>query len=84
MLHKEIKLKMTYSGGCSYLYLTEIGKGGVASTQTVRPKMDSGEHGHMINLDFDKDGRLLGIELIADDALPIDLLRKLKETERSS
>ncbi|MGH9550895.1 MAG: DUF2283 domain-containing protein [Terriglobales bacterium] len=78
VLEKEVTLKMTYVGGCAYLYLTEIKKGGVASTQTVRAKKASGELGPMVNLDFDNDGRLLGIEVISDNALPVDLLSKLK------
>jgi uncharacterized protein YuzE len=56
----------------AYIYLTEIKPGGVATTVPGWPNTQAFE----INLDFDADGRLLGIEVLdASKRLPIDFLR---------
>jgi uncharacterized protein YuzE len=56
-----------------YIYLVdEIPPGGVAQTYPCDPREVNGE----INLDFDADGRLLGIEILdASKKLPETLLR---------
>jgi uncharacterized protein YuzE len=56
----------------AYIYFVpEIGAGGVATTYPCDPLQVNGE----INLDFDADGRLLGIEVLdASRFLPKDLL----------
>lgn len=44
----------------AYIYLVdEIGHGGVARTLSIDPR-----EGMMINLDFDSQGRMLGIEVL--------------------
>lgn len=57
----------------AYIYVVdEIGVGGVDRTVPVDPA----EVGGMINLDFDVDGHLLGIEILdASSFLPPELLR---------
>ncbi len=44
----------------AYIYLTDIAPGGVARSYACDPS----EAGAMINLDFDSEGHLLGIEVI--------------------
>jgi uncharacterized protein YuzE len=67
-------MRITYdkSADAAYIYLTDIPAGGVASTH---PLEDFEEVSDMINLDFDKDKRLLGIEVLsASTQLPKDVL----------
>lgn len=56
----------------AYLYLgRKVTPGGVDKTYCC----DSGEVGGMINLDFDAEGRLIGIEVMdASTKLPFDAL----------
>ena len=64
-------MKVTYdpSSDAAYIYLVdEIAVGGVARTYPCDPREVSGQ----INLDFDADGRLLGIEVL-------DASKKLSE-----
>ena len=67
-------MKITYDPtvDAAYIYLVEeIGFGGVASTVPVGPTVIEG----VINLDFDAEGRLLGIEVLdAAAKLPAELL----------
>ena len=73
MLRMNKPLKVTYDPDvdAAYIYLTEIPAGGVARTYCC----DSAEVDGMINLDFDAEGRLLGIEVLgAKTKLPIGLL----------
>ena len=69
-------MKVTFdpSVDAAYIYLIdEIGPGGVAKTYPCDPR----EVGGMINLDFDSDGRLLGIEVLdATKKLSAGLLRE--------
>lgn len=54
-------------------FATEIKAGGVEKTYPCDPT----EVGGMINLDFDADGRLVGVEVLdASMLLPPELLRK--------
>lgn len=68
-------MRVTYdpSVDAAYLYLVElIRPGGVARTYTCDPREVRGE----INLDFDSDGRLVGIEVLsASKKLPEALLQ---------
>lgn len=53
----------------AYIYLTKIAPGGVARTYTC----DDEAVGGTINLDFDHEGRLVGIEVLnATALLPTD------------
>lgn len=53
-------------------FVEEIGVGGVTKTVGCDPL----EVGGMINLDFDRDGRLLGIEVLdASRILPREMLK---------
>ncbi len=66
-------MRITYdkSVDAAYIYLKDILPGGVAKTY----QCDPGEINGMINLDFDKDGILLGIEIIdASKKLPPEIL----------
>lgn len=55
-------MRVTYDrdADAAYIYLEEIQAGGVDRTVPVDPSEISG----MINLDFGKDGKLLGIEVL--------------------
>ena len=62
-------MRITYDqeADAAYIYLVPISPGGVARTYTCDPNEVKG----MINLDFDRDGRLLGIEVLdASRSLP--------------
>ncbi len=73
MLRMTKPVKVTYDQDvdAAYVYFTEIPAGGVARTYCCDPA----EVGGTINLDFDADGRLLGIEVLgARTKLPEALL----------
>jgi uncharacterized protein YuzE len=62
-------MKITYDreANAAYIYLVPIANGGVAQTYPCDPVEVNG----MINLDFDREGRLLGIEVLdASHKLP--------------
>lgn len=60
------------SGDAAYIYLRDIGPGEVKYSHNCLP---SDVRGHMINLDFDEENRLIGIEVLAAKvALPKSLL----------
>ncbi|GAA3524163.1 hypothetical protein GCM10022234_20880 [Aeromicrobium panaciterrae] len=63
MSEKQVPLKITFDPdvNAAYIYLVdEIGFGEAAKTYSCDPL----EVGGMINLDFDSNGRLLGIEVL--------------------
>jgi len=68
-------MRIRYDSKADAAYIeiaSEIGLGGVASTYMCDP----GEVQGMINLDFDADGRLLGVEIMdASKRLPPEALR---------
>lgn len=67
-------MKVTYdpSVDAAYIYLTDIRPGGVKKTYECDPN----EVGTMINLDFDDEGRILGVEVLAASAhLPKSVLK---------
>lgn len=68
-------MRITYDGevDAAYIYLREIGAGDVATTVPGWP----GTEAFMVNLDFDSDGRLLGIEVMdASTKLPPEFLAR--------
>ncbi len=66
-----MKVEYDKSSDSAYIYLCEIGPGEVSSTYPCNPLEVHG----MINLDFDKDGLLIGIEVIdASKKLPPSIL----------
>jgi uncharacterized protein YuzE len=67
-----MKIKYDAKADAAYIQLAaDIGAGGVAKTYLC----DQSEIGAMINLDFDSDGRLVGIEILdASKTLPSRLL----------
>ena len=69
-----MKIQYDRSADAAYIYIAdEIGPGGVVSTYPCDPREVRG----MINLDFDADGRLVGIEVMdASKCLPPDALRR--------
>ncbi len=71
-----MKLTHDSSADAAYLYLNDdIAPGAVAHTH----RCDVANLKGMINLDFDSEGRLLGIEVIgARHCLPRELLRKIR------
>jgi uncharacterized protein YuzE len=59
------------AANAAYIYLREIGSGEVHETVNADGKHTRG----MVNLDFDKKGRLIGIEVLdATRALPQEVL----------
>jgi uncharacterized protein YuzE len=68
-----MNVKYDAQADAAYIQLVdEIGAGGVAKTYPCDPT----EVG-MINLDFDREGRLLGIEVLgASKVLPLELLKE--------
>lgn len=73
-----IRLRATYDPAVDAAYFrlqADIEVGGVAQTVPLDPAGIGG----MINLDFDKEGRLLGIEVLgAKDKLPVEALKQLR------
>jgi len=69
-----MRVELDLAVDAAYIYLArEVGAGGVARTYCCDPR----EVGGMINLDFDKDGRLVGIEVLAATTLlPSEVLEK--------
>ena len=66
-----MNLKYDTEVDAAYLYLTAIKEGGVKKTYLCDPR----EVGGQINLDFDEDGRMVGIEVLgASRLLPKVLL----------
>jgi uncharacterized protein YuzE len=66
-------MRLTYDEAvdAAYIYLVEIESGGVAATVPGEP----GSKAFDINLDFDSQGRLVGIEVLgASSKLPADFL----------
>lgn len=71
-------MKVTYDASvdAAYIYLRGIGPGGVAHTHVVEPREIEID---MINLDFDEDSRLIGIEVLsASRHLPPEVLKSAK------
>lgn len=67
-------MRITYdkSSDAAYIHLVDIPPGGVANTYCVD---DFDLVSDMVNLDFDKDNKLLGIEVLgASSQLPKELL----------
>jgi uncharacterized protein YuzE len=66
-----IKIEYDKEVDAVYIYLKEIGPGGVSFTYPCDPSEVKG----MINLDFDKEGKLEGIEIMdASKKLPKEIL----------
>ena len=68
-------MRVTYDEAvdAAHIYLTEIEAGGVATTVPGEP----GSRAFDINLDFDAEGRLVGIEVMgARSRLPPDFLSR--------
>ena len=71
-------MRITYDqeADAAYIYLVPIEAGGVAQTYSCDPSQVNG----MINLDFDREGRLLGIEVLdASQKLPQALLERVQQ-----
>jgi len=68
-----MKIRYDASADAAYIYLVdEIKLGGAARTYPCDPTQVNG----MINLDFDIDGRLVGIEVLdASKKLPKEILK---------
>lgn len=70
-----VAVRVTYDRGVdmAYLYLVEIEPGGVAYTEALIVDLPAGRR--LINLDFDGEGRLVGIEIDGGSfSLPHQLL----------
>jgi uncharacterized protein YuzE len=68
-------MRITYdpSVDAAYLYLAHIPDGGVEQTYVCDAQSLAGS----VHLDIDKEGRLVGIEVLgASDVLPSELLRQ--------
>jgi uncharacterized protein YuzE len=71
-------VRITYDADAdaAYIYLTEIEPGGVATTVPGWP----GTEAFMVNLDFDAEKHLVGIEIMdASVKLPPDFLSQLND-----
>ena len=67
-----MKITLDRRADAAYIYLRDIPPGDVESTYGCDP---SEIYGHMIHLDFDSSGILIGIEVLdASKALPKELL----------
>jgi uncharacterized protein YuzE len=74
-------MKITYDAiaDAAYIYLADIEAGGVARTYPCDPS----EAGAMINLDFDPNERLVGIEVLgASHHLPTELLASAERLDQ--
>lgn len=68
---KKTRISYDASVDAAYIYLRDIEPGGVSWTYSCNPIEVNG----MINLDFDEDGVLIGIEVIgASKKIPNELL----------
>ncbi len=68
-----MRITFDRSANAAYIYLVPIGPGEAATTHDVTPPHARG----MILLDFNKAGRLIGIEVLnATRILPDDLLKQ--------
>jgi len=66
------------SANAVYIYLDEIKKGGVAKTHPIIIKEMNGE----VNLDFDKNEQLVGIEILgANKILPKKILNSAEKLD---
>jgi uncharacterized protein YuzE len=66
-------MRVTYDPAvdAAYIYLREIEAGGAVYTYLAKPEIET----DMINLDFDREGRLIGIEVLsASHHLPRELI----------
>lgn len=71
-------MEITYDheADAAYIRLREVGKGGVFATLQLDKPWDSA----MINLDFDRHRRLVGIEVLdASRQMPFELLGTARE-----
>jgi uncharacterized protein YuzE len=63
------------------IYLREIEFGGAVYTYTAKPEIET----DMINLDFDREGRLIGIEVLsASRHLPPELIAEAQPPGQAS
>jgi len=68
-----MKMTLDRKADAAYIRLAQIGSGSVEWTYPCDPLEVKGQ----INLDFDAEGRLVGIEVLdASKKLPVELLRK--------
>jgi uncharacterized protein YuzE len=79
MRQAAIPLRVTYDRGAGYIYLTREDERGASAHQVLL----DGECGYAgrdtIVLDFDRDWRLIGVEVLdADRSLPESLVRPVK------
>lgn len=76
MIEKNLLLKVTYDkkANAVYLYFTKsIGEGEVDTTGVIAD--ESTGNSHNVNIDFDKNGKVLGLEIIdADKTLASDFM----------
>jgi len=78
MKNEVIPMRITYSksADAANIFLVDIKPGGIAKTHPCL----IGKRKDMINLDFDKDGRLVSIEIMdASEVLPAEVLRSAKQ-----
>ena len=73
-----MEVRVTFDGeaDAAYIYLTPIGPGEVASTVV------GDDEAGAVNLDFDREGRLIGIEILAArQHLPPGMLARAERLE---
>ena len=76
-----IKAQYDMKGDSAYIYFADIGPGEVSFTYPCNPKEVKG----MINLDFSKDGKLIGVEVIgATKKLPREILESAERIDKNN
>jgi uncharacterized protein YuzE len=64
-----VEVRVTYDGYAAYIYLVPIGDGEVATTVV------GDEEAGSVNLDFNRQGHLVGIEVLnARESLPTEVI----------
>ena len=77
-VHSTVSITYDKSVDAAYIYLTPST---VAAAATTTCPCDPGELGVMVHLDFDAEGRMLGIEVLAaSTVLPKGIIAKIKDT----
>lgn len=77
-MERKLTLRLRYTGTEAYLYLTDIKPGGSVRQRIIESQSSDGEHAGRVIVDFDAEGRVLGVEFTrADNLLPEKILDAL-------
>jgi len=73
-----VKVAYDESVDAAYIYLTDIAAAGVATTVPGWPDSEA----FMVNLDFDGDGRLIGIEVMGASEAAARVPHAIRQSDR--